>query len=756
MARLSCKLALLGALSCSVAIAGEATHFAPPVTFTAEQDQRNMMSQLGITALRPGPSGNENAPNHANYEEALANPYPQLPDPLVLNDGRRVTSARMWWKERRPQIVANFERYVYGRVPPRTPPVAWRITSTERDRVGGIPVTISRLVGHVDNTSYPLIDVDLSMTLVLPADAGRPVPVLMMFRPTGFPAPPQPTPAELRRINAALEKALVGVDPSLADVFRRNFFYQPIAPVPFAPTQRNADGDPPSTDELIAAGWGFALLDPQSAQPDNGAGLTRGIIGLVNHGQPRKPEDWGALRAWAWAASRGLDYLRTNSAVDGRHVGIEGVSRYGKAALVTMAFDTRFAMVLVGSSGKGGATLLRRNFGEAVESLTGGEYYWMAGNFMKYGASEASFGSGNPEQIPVDSNELIALCAPRLTFLSYGVPERGDARWLDHRGSFMAAVAAQPVFRLLGARGMGVSDDYLNARMPPVNRGLLDGALAWRQDDGGHTDAPNVKYFIEWVDRFIHDGGMAPEAGAGTTSDDAAASARAASSPADAAVAAGAPGAAVAEPSELTFKPWRADGVYTPGQRVGWTVTPAPGAAVGQSRFSYTVIRNENAIVKTGAVDLSSGPAEIGLSSASPASFRVIVDRIATAPPPPLSAEEARAVNDGMRKLLGETDPSLRGVLEKYPGYRLVPAAHLDFNGLMEHRVATLRAAVRAADPYLTLHSLRSGRRAAVAVSALLRDARREPGVRCHGCAADQQYRIGAGTGGHRRENILD
>ena len=137
------------------------------------------------------------------------------------------------------------------------------------------------------------------------------------------------------------------------------------------------------------------MFDPASVQADNGAGLTRGIIGLVNKGQPRKPEDWGALRAWAWGAGRGLDYLETDPAVDAKHVGIEGVSRYGKAALVTMAFDQRFAMVLVGSSGKGGATLLRRNFGEAVESLTGGEYYWMAGNFMKYGASEATFGSKN-------------------------------------------------------------------------------------------------------------------------------------------------------------------------------------------------------------------------------------------------------------------------------------------------------------------------------------------------------------------------
>ena len=179
------------------------------------------------------------------------------------------------------------------------------------------------------------------------------------------------------------------------------------------------------------------------------------------------------------------------------------MSRYGKAALVTMAFDQRFAAVLVGSSGKGGATLLRRNFGEAVESLTGGEYYWMAGNFMKYGASDSAFGSKNASDIPVDSNELIALCAPRLTFISYGVPEKGDSKWLDQQGSFMATVAASPVWTLLGAKGLSPADGLNTWTMPPVNTGLLGGQLAWRQHDGGHTDAPNMKYFLGWADKFM-------------------------------------------------------------------------------------------------------------------------------------------------------------------------------------------------------------------------------------------------------------
>jgi hypothetical protein len=210
------------------------------------------------------------------------------------------------------------------------------------------------------------------------------------------------------------------------------------------------------------------------------------------------------LRAWAWGAARALDYLEASEPMaDTKKVGIEGVSRYGKAALVTLAFEPRFAMGLIGSSGEGGAKLHRRNFGEAVESLTGGEYYWMAGNFMKYGASDAVFGKKTAGDIPVDAHELIALCAPRLTFISYGVPEQGDARWLDQQGSYMATIAAGPVFKLLGAKDLGVSNDYHSEKMPAVNTGLLDGQLAWRQHDGGHTDAPNVKYFIQWADKFI-------------------------------------------------------------------------------------------------------------------------------------------------------------------------------------------------------------------------------------------------------------
>jgi hypothetical protein len=468
----------------------------------AQDDHDNMMKLLGIKSLRPGPSGDEKAPNHANYDTALANPYPNLPDALTLNNGKKVTTAAMWWAQRRAEIVEDFEREVYGRVPAHVPGVTWTTKISEREYLGFTPVIAKQLEGHVDNSSYPAIDVTIKMTLVLPANAKGPVPVLIMFGRSALPAPNQPPAEDLEKINAAIKQLLVKDHPELREIFDKYPAYTPIASqAPAFPPPRPV-GDPPAAQQLIADGWGYILLDPNSIQADNGAGLTKGIIGLVNKGQFRKPDDWGALRAWAWGAARALDYLEANEPmVDSKQVGIEGVSRYGKAALVTLAFEPRFAMGLIGSSGKGGATLHRRNWGEAVESLTGGEYYWMAGNYMKYGASDAVFGAKMAKDLPVDSHELIALCAPRLCFISYGVPEQGDAKWLDHQGSYMAAVAAGVVYRLVGAKDLGVSNDYHTERMPPVNTGLLDGQLAWRQHDGGHTDAPNIKYFIAWVDK---------------------------------------------------------------------------------------------------------------------------------------------------------------------------------------------------------------------------------------------------------------
>jgi hypothetical protein len=313
----------------------------------------------------------------------------------------------------------------------------------------------------VDNSSYPLINVDIQLTLTTPAGAKGPVPVILEF----------------------------GFDPAFMRNFRERLAARGIKLPPPGPGEIGGPG-PSWQQQLLAKGWGYAILVPTSVQADDGAGLTDGIIGLVNKGQRRKPDDWGALRAWAWGASRALDYFETDKAVDAKQVGIEGLSRYGKATLVAMAYDQRFAIAFVGSSGEGGAKLSRRNFGELVENLTGGEYHWMAGNFLKYG------GPLTAGDLPVDAHELIALCAPRPVFVSTGSPNV-EGKWVDQRGMFLAAVAAGPVYRLLGRKDLGTNE------MPPMETTLIDGDLAFREHSGGHTTGPNWPAFLTFAGRYI-------------------------------------------------------------------------------------------------------------------------------------------------------------------------------------------------------------------------------------------------------------
>ena len=422
----------------------------PPVTMIAEQDHQRIMDLLHITSLRPGANGsNPQAPNAANYDESKANPYPNLPYPLVLKNGKRVTTPKMWWKQRRPEIVEDFDREIYGRVPKITPGVKWEVTDTTREVKYDVPVITKKIVGHVDNSSYSLVTVDIQLTLTTPANATGPVPVIMEL----------------------------------------SFVFPPGFRPPTPPLNVPAPTGPAWQQQVLAKGWGYASIIPNTIQPDNGAGLTQGIIGLCNKGQPRKIDDWGALRAWAWGASRALDYFETDKSVDAKQVGLEGHSRYGKATLVAMAYDQRFAIAYVSSSGAGGAKLHRRNWGELVENVAGtGEYHWMAGNFIKYA------GPLNWNDMPVDSHELIALCAPRPVFISGGA--KGDG-WVDAKGMFMAAVAAGPVYKLLGKRDLGATE------FPPTETTLIDGDLAFRQHSGGHTPGPNWPTFLTFASRYL-------------------------------------------------------------------------------------------------------------------------------------------------------------------------------------------------------------------------------------------------------------
>ena len=422
--------------------------YPPVVHLTAEQDHQRLMDLLGMKTIRRGREGNAASPFAANYDESKANPYPQLPDPLVLANGKRVTTAKTWWTERRPQIVELFDREIYGRVPSSTPKVTWTVSSTERTTIGDVAVITKRLTGHVDNSSYPLINVDIKLDLTTPSEAAGPVPVIVELA-SGTPAKP-------------------GSGPSPPPVSATATWQQ----------------------QVLAKGWGYAILSTASIQADNGDGLTEGIIGLCNKGQPRKLDDWGALRAWAWGASRALDYFETDKSVNAKQVGVEGHSRWGKAALVTMAYDQRFAIGYISSSGEGGAKLNRRNWGEVVENVAATrEYHWVAGNFLKYA------GPLQWSDLPIDSHELIALSAPRPLFIGGGATN-GDG-WADAKGMFMAEAAAGSVYRLLGKRGLDTTV------LPPIETPLIDGDLGFRQHAGGHTPAPNWPTFITFASRYL-------------------------------------------------------------------------------------------------------------------------------------------------------------------------------------------------------------------------------------------------------------
>lgn len=416
-----------------------------------------MMDLLHIKSIRPGADGDPKSPHAANYDESKAGPFSKLPDPLRLDNGKEVKTAKQWWSERRPQIAELFDREIYGRVPPNTPKVNWEVLSTTKEMNGDIPVITKKLVGHVDNSAYPAITVSIQLTVSTPADAREPVPVIMEL-------------ALSPEVLAQLKKRFP------------QFFQQETGPT--------------WQQQVLAKGWGYAEYIPTSVQADNAEGLTEGIIGLCNKGQPRKLDDWGALRAWAWGASRALDYFETDKSVDARRVGIEGHSRYGKAALVAIAYDQRFAVGFISSSGEAGAKLFRRNFGEQIGNIAGGEYYWMAGNFIKYD------GPLTENDLPVDQHELIALCAPRPVFVSAGTVEKGDG-WVDAKGMFLAEVAAGAVYRLLGKKDLGASE------FPPVGSALIDGDLGFRQHTDGHTPGPNWPTFISFAARYFQSGNQA-------------------------------------------------------------------------------------------------------------------------------------------------------------------------------------------------------------------------------------------------------
>ncbi|HEY4030025.1 MAG TPA: acetylxylan esterase [Caulobacteraceae bacterium] len=416
-----------------------------PIQVASEQERQRELSELGLKDTRPGANNRDPAsPLYPNYDEAKANPEP-LPDPLTGPDGKRVANAAQWTAVRRPQIVRAMEDDLYGHRPAALPKVTWTVTATRMIDEYGVPAIEKTLDGALDNSAAPDIQVHIKAWLVTPQDAvkaGRKTPVVLAVN-----------------------------------------WYNP--PAGFA-----KDPNPDYRGLILKRGWSYVIYDPTSVQADNGAGLSKGVIGLVNRGQPRKAGDWGALSAWAWGASRVVDDLEHEPNVDASRVAIFGHSRYGKASLVAMAYDPRFKAGFISSSGAGGAAPYRRHWGEQVENVAAGnEYHWMGERFLRYAS-----GSTTVKDLPIDANAVIALAAPRAVFVGAGRATADGDGWVDPHGMFLAEASAGEVWSLYGKAPL--------AKAAPAPLTLSDsGALAWRQHDQGHTPGPNWPYFLDFAAR---------------------------------------------------------------------------------------------------------------------------------------------------------------------------------------------------------------------------------------------------------------
>jgi protein-S-isoprenylcysteine O-methyltransferase Ste14 len=432
----------------------------------ADEDRRKMMEWLHLSEpvlppqaddpRRPSnvqpvggasPNWTDGVPGHtivrsgwgswSNYDLAKADRYP-LPDALTLRSGEKVTDADTWWKRRRPEILDDFLTEIYGRIPARTPKVTWEVAETDRDALDG-KAMLKRIVGHIDNSGYPAASPSINIALYVPANATGPVPVMA--------------------------------------VASWNTSGRGFGPPPSGPT---------AMQQVVAHGWGYALIDTYSIQADSGGGLGKGIIGLVSGGEPRKPDDWGALAAWSWGLSRAIDYFETDKDVDAKRLGIEGHSRWGKEALLAAALDERWAIVYSSCSGECGAKLHRHDVGESVDNVCGSsEYHWMAGNFLKY--------AGHWDRLPVDQHELLALVAPRPVFIGCGTQDL----WSDPVGEFEACVSAGPVYRLLGSKDLGATS------LPPPDAEVITGDIGFRMHSGGHTDLLDWPAFLTFADKYL-------------------------------------------------------------------------------------------------------------------------------------------------------------------------------------------------------------------------------------------------------------
>jgi len=376
----------------------------------------------------------------SNYDESKVASY-TLPDPLVMTNGERVKNAADWRTKRRPEILRAYQNEIYGRIPANTPKVTWEVTETNPAAKDNTAM-MRRIVGRIGTAanSQPI-----NMMVYTPAKATRPVPLILMINFGGGP-PMEGRPATNMQFN-----------------------------------------DPPVAADILARGWGYAMVGYQDIQPDRLNTFNQGVIGqTLSAGEQPKPDEWGTISAWAWGLSRIIDYFETDKLVDAKKIAVHGHSRLGKTVLWASAMDERIAAVYSSCSGEMGAALARRDWGETVDDMAQNFSYQFAGNFQKY--------VGKWNDMPVDAHMLIALSAPRPVFITGGT---GD-QWADPVGEFRAGVAAGPVYKLLGKNDLGTTE------LPPLDTPLTKGDIGWHYHTGGHAATPeDWKAFLEFVGKYF-------------------------------------------------------------------------------------------------------------------------------------------------------------------------------------------------------------------------------------------------------------
>jgi hypothetical protein len=395
-----------------------------------------------------------------NYDESKVGTY-TLPDPLALEGGGWVTDADTWTKLRRPQLLRLFEENVYGRSPARPKDMSFEVFDVDRHALGGKAIRKQVTVYFSANKNGPREDV-------------------LLYLPAGVPKPPM-----FLTLNFTGNHSVIA-DPAvrLASVLTRDTHVMQKASEESRGKAKAWEG---VIERILERGYGVATIYYCDIEPDFSGGLPMGVRPLFYRAGQQEPaaDDWGAVAAWGWGLSRAMDYLETDSDVDAKRVAIMGHSRLGKTVLWAGARDVRFAMVLADSSGEGGASLARRNYGETVKNLNVNYAYQFCINYQKYG--------DHVDQLPVDTHELIALMAPRPVYLATAE----DDQWADPRGEFLAAQAAGPVYKLLGKPGVD------SAQMPELNHATF-GTIGFHYRSGKHEVTPyDWVQFLAFADKYL-------------------------------------------------------------------------------------------------------------------------------------------------------------------------------------------------------------------------------------------------------------